>query len=277
MNSLDFWDNLNKPKWMEGYSYLTVMGSRAYGSAIEDSDYDFYGFVVPPVEIVFPYLSGDIAGFGNQKQAFNQLQIQGTESKTYGDVDISIYNIVRYFHLVMGNNPNMLDSLFVPSEAIVYADEVGKFVRYWRHSFLSQKLYHTFRGMAWSHMKRITSRTREGKRKDYVEKYGYDVKDASHVVRLLNEVHDFLFKGDCDISSNGELILEIRNGHWKLGEIKKMFDRKMDTLEQKMVDGESVLPEYPDQDKIKKLLVYCLEEKYGSLSKIGWNSKGIRQ
>ena len=56
----DFWESLNKPKWMSGYSYLTIMGSRAYGSATEDSDYDFYGFVVPPKEIVFPYLAGDI-------------------------------------------------------------------------------------------------------------------------------------------------------------------------------------------------------------------------
>lgn len=274
MDKLDFWDDLNKPKWMDSYSYLTVMGSRAYGSATEDSDYDFYGFVVPPQEVVFPYLVGDIPGFGKQKNVFNQLQIQGAESETYGDVDITIYNIVRYFHLVMQNNPNMIDSLFVPDSAIVYADEVGKLVRYWRHDFLSQKLWHTFKGMAWSHMKRITSRTREGKRKNYVEKYGYDVKDASHVVRLLGEVNDFLFTGDCDISSRGEKIREVRSGQFTLDEIKKIFDVEMDMLEHRMSNGESVLPQYPDQVKIKTLLVYCLEEKYGSLSKIGWNRFG---
>ena len=62
----------DKPKFFETveYSYLTMMGSRAYGTENEDSDYDFYGFIVPPVEIVFPHRAGYIQGFGRTYTPF---------------------------------------------------------------------------------------------------------------------------------------------------------------------------------------------------------------
>lgn len=270
----DFWDTVNKPKWLTDASYVTLMGSHAYGSATEESDYDFYGFCVPPMNVIFPFLSGDIPQFGKQKKNFNQLQLQGIPSEKYGDTDITIYNIARYFHLVMENNPNMLDSLFVPEDCIVFSDNVGKMVRERRRIFLSEKLFHRFKGMAYSHMKRITSRTREGKRKEHVEKYGFDVKDASHVVRLMCEVEDFLLKGDADISANACVIRAVRDGEWSLEHVTDFFEGKITFLESELELGKSVLPKYPDENRIKILLVECLEEKYGSLSEYGWNILG---
>lgn len=272
----DFWDSVDRPRWLTDASYVTVMGSRAYGSYELDSDYDFYGFCVPPMEVIFPYLAGDIPQFGKQKKNFNQLQLQEIPSEKYGDTDITIYNISRYFQLVMDNNPNMLDSLFVPDDCILLRDRVGKMVRDERRIFLSEKLFHRFKGMAFSHMKRITSRTREGKRKDHVEKYGFDVKDASHVVRLMCEVEDFLLKGDADISANASVIRAVRNGEWSLEDVTSFFEKQLAFLEGKLEAGESVLPKYPDEDKIKVLLVNCLEESYGSLSKYSWNVLGGR-
>lgn len=266
----EFWNDLNKPKWLNHVNYLTVMGSRAYGSTTEGSDWDFYGFTTPPAGITFPHLKGDIEGFGKQKQLFNQLQLQGIPSDKYGDVDLTVYGIVRYFQLVMDNNPNMTDSLFVPDDVIVYMDRVGRIVRENRKVFLSQKLYHTFRGMAYSHMKRITSRTREGKRKEWVKKYGFDVKDASHVVRLMLEAEDFLLTGDADIFSNGQEILSIRNGEWSLDNVKDFFNDRMSYLEHIIKSDECVLPKYPDEYAIKTVLEWCLEEEYGSLAKFGY-------
>lgn len=272
MEHFDFWDDIDKPKWLNNYNYLTVMGSRAYGNYTEDSDYDFYGFCTPPPEILFSHLVGDIQDFGNQKKRFNQLQLQHIPSEVFGDTDLTIYNIVRYFHLVMGMNPNMLDSLFVQDDSIMCMDRVGKMVRDNRHIFLSQKLWHTFKGMAWSHMKRITSRTREGKRrKEHVEKYGYDVKDASHVVRLMLQVEEFLFTGDCDISSNADTISDVRNGLWQLDDVESFFEGRLEYVQGKLDLGESVIPEYPNQESIKELLVFCLEETYGDLSVFGYN------
>jgi len=70
-------ETLDRPKWLNSHedcSYLTVMGSRAYRTANEDSDYDFYGFICPPIDVLFPYLTGEILGFGRQIQRFEQVQ-----------------------------------------------------------------------------------------------------------------------------------------------------------------------------------------------------------
>ena len=271
----DFWSTIDKPKWLTDTDYLTVMGSRAYGCALEDSDWDFYGFTTPPVEILFPHLAGDIPDFGMQKKRFNQLQLHGVPSEKYGDVDLTVYNIVKYFDLVMGMNPNMVDSLFVPDDAILHMNGVGKLVRENRHSFLSQKLWQRCKGMAWSHMKRITSRGRLGKRKAIVEKFGYDTKDGSNVVRVIEEAQDFLFKGDADISANADKIRRVRNGEWALDKLKNYFEASLENVEIKLEAGLAVIPEYPDQDAIKALLEWCLEEKYGQLANFGYNTRSL--
>ena len=53
--------------------YLTIMGSMAYGCEDKDSsDFDMYGFCIPPKELIFPHVAGEILGFGKQKKRFNQ-------------------------------------------------------------------------------------------------------------------------------------------------------------------------------------------------------------
>ena len=66
---------IHPPKWlMANCSYLTIMGSQAYGVSTDDSDLDTYGFCLPPKEMVFPHLAGEIPGFGRQTAPFEQWQ-----------------------------------------------------------------------------------------------------------------------------------------------------------------------------------------------------------
>ena len=76
---------IQPPAWLaDNVHYLTVMGSLAYGVVDTNdesatSDYDLYGFCIPPREIVFPHLAGEIWGFwkfkdGMPKNHFRQFQ-----------------------------------------------------------------------------------------------------------------------------------------------------------------------------------------------------------
>ena len=47
--------------------YETQMGSTAYGVATDRSDFDIYGFAIPPRDHLFPHLAGEIAGFGDPR------------------------------------------------------------------------------------------------------------------------------------------------------------------------------------------------------------------
>jgi len=253
----------------ETVQYETIMGSVAYGVSNDTSDMDVYGFCIPPKDMIFPHLRGEIPGFGEQIQRFDVWQQHhikfsdkpGADGKEY---DLSIYSIVRYFQLCMENNPNMIDSLFTPANCVLFSTPVGNLMRENRKLFLHKGSWHKFKGYAYSQMHKIRSQHPEGKRKALVEQFGYDVKFAYHVVRLINEAEQILTEGDIDLQRNREQLKSIRRGEWKLEDIQRHFAEKERELES--VYLASKLQYSPDQGKIKQLLLDCLELHFGSLN-----------
>lgn len=94
---------------------------------------------------------------------------------------------------------------------------------------------------------------------------GYSTKFMYHVVRLLNECEQILVEGDIDLQKNNEQLKAIRRGEWSLAQVEQYFVDKEKQLEELYV--KSTLQYKPDEDKIKKLLLTCLEMHYGSLEK----------
>ncbi len=276
---------ISPPKFIaDNVMYEVMMGSIAYGVSNDASDVDVYGFCIPPKDMVFPHLAGEILGFGQQIQRFEQYQQHhikcADESKGYArEYDLTIYSIVKYFDLCMQNNPNMIDSLFVPDNCVLHITKIGNMVKDKRQIFLHKGSWHKFKGYAYSQMHKMKSQNRTGKRQEIVAEFGYDVKFAYHVVRLLNEVEQILTEENLDLQRNREQLKSIRRGEWKLEDIENYFQEKEKLLETAYAN--SKLPHTPDQDKIKKLLVDCLEEYYGSLSKClvipGRQEKALRE
>jgi predicted nucleotidyltransferase len=112
---------------------------------------------------------------------------------------------------------------------------------------------------------------RVGKRKESVEKYGFDPKFAYHVVRLLGEIEQILTEGDIDLQRNREQLKSIRRGEWTLEQIESYFADKEPQLETLYNENKAGLPWGPKdgdlQKNVKQLLFHCLEEHYGSLDK----------
>lgn len=244
--------------------YEVMMGSVAYGVASEGSDIDIYGFCIPPKEVIFPHLAGEIEGFGRQKRRFDQWsEHHVTERGTERTFDFSIYNIVKYFSLCMENNPNMIDSLFVPRRCILHTTAIGEMVRDRRREFLHKGSWHKFRGYAFAQMHKIDIKDPKGSRQELIEQYGYDVKCGYHVVRLVLEVEQIMLAHDLDIERDREMLKAIRRGEWPLLDLQKWFAEKEASLEK--VYNESILRHSPDEGMIKQLLLDCLEHHYGTL------------
>lgn len=253
----------NAPLFLkDSIQYETITGSVAYGVSSDNSDTDLYGFCIPPKDIVFPHLSGEIFGFGKQVQRFEQYQQHDIKTERI-NYDIVIYNIVKYFQLCMENNPNMIDSLFTPDRCVTFNTPIGKVIRENRQLFLHKGAWFKFKGYSYSQLHKLHTKVPEGKRKDTVEKYGYDVKFAYHVVRLLCEVEQILVEGTIDLERNREQLKSIRKGEWSLTEIENYFKVKELSLEQTYAS--STLRHSPDEEAIKKLLLNCLEMYYGKI------------
>lgn len=103
-----------------------------------------------------------------------------------------------------------------------------------------------------------------GKRLELVDKFGFDIKYAYHCVRLLNEVEQILMEGDLDLQRNNEQLKSIRRGEWTLEDVERYFQEKEKALEE--LYTKSSLRYAPDEEKIKQLLLNCLEHHYGSLA-----------
>lgn len=266
-------DNLYKqklihpPKWLlMNTCYLTTMGSQAYGVSTDDSDLDVYGFCIPPKDIVFPHLAGIIPGFGNQGERFEQWSEHHIRdpNKTV-EYDFLVYSIVKYFQLCMENNPNMIDSLFTPRQCVIHSTPVSEHMRDNRKLFLHKGSWHKFKGYAYAQMAKIRNKVNASneRRAETIAKYGYDLKFAYHIVRLLNEVEQILVEGDLDLQRNREQLKEIRRGEWTLEQVETYFQEKERLLE--ATYAASKLPHGPDETALKKLLLECMETHYGSL------------
>lgn len=253
---------------VNGVQYEVIMGSVAYGVSSDTSDMDVYGYCIPPRDDVFPHLRGEIPGFGEATPRFEQFQqhhIQdpsalGGRGREY---DLTIYSIVKFFHLCMENNPNIIDSLFVPRNCVLYSTAIGEQVREQRKLFLHKGAWPKFKGYAFSQLHKIRSKKPQGKRKAMVEEHGYDVKFAYHVVRLLNEVEQILTEQDLTLDRNREQLKSIRRGEWSLQQLEDYCGNKESELE--TLYNRSQLPAKPDVAAIKELLLNCLEQHYGSL------------
>ncbi len=273
---------IQPPAWLpDNCAYLTIMGSIAYGvadtNAEEESDYDLYGFCIPPKEIVFPHLGGAIWGFGRFKEGMPRSHFQqyqkhhihdsAARSGKGRDYDLTIYSIVRYFQLCMECNPNMIDSMFTPEWAVQHSTQVGELLRENRKLFLHQGICDRFKGYAYAQVHKMQTKEPEAgtKRAAIREKFGFDVKFAYHVVRLLNEAEQLLLEGDLDLLRNREMLKSIRRGEWTEQQILEYFEKNRVDLED--AKAKSALPVKANQEALHDLLLRCLETHYGSLDK----------
>lgn len=244
------------------------MGSVAYGVASDTSDVDIYGWAISPKEDIFPHLRGEILGFGHQSKRFEQYQEHHIRD---GDAlagsgrsyDLTIFGIVKFFALAMENNPNIIDSLFTPTNCVLHLTRVGNLVRESRRMFLHKGAWPKFKGYAYSQLHKLAIKEPRGKRAALVAEHGFDTKFGYHVVRLISEVEQILMERDIDLQRDNEQLKAIRRGEWTEERLRQWFAEKESHLER--VYSESTIPAVANEAAIKALLLNCLEEHYGSL------------
>jgi predicted nucleotidyltransferase len=267
---------INPPSWLASNTqYLTLMGSRAYGCATDKSDFDIYGVCIPPKDMIFPNLNGIIFvpqsnGMwkpisGQVMESFPQWETKKAviDPSTKKEYDIHVFNIVRYFDLLIDNNPNIIDSLFTAIDCVMHLTTVGSLIRENRSLFLHKGCWNRFKQYAISQLHKMKTKEPIGKRKEMRDAHGFDVKFAYNIVRLLEECQDILLYQDIDLRRNNEQLKAIRRGEVNEDDIIKWANDKVIQLEGMFANTK--LPDKPPIEEIIALLHHCLEEHYGSL------------
>jgi len=250
------------PSFVSTTHYETITGSIAYGVNQDWSDMDIYAFCIPPKHYVFDQIKGFKDGTPNF-ESWQQHHIMDEEKKR--EYDIEVFNISKFFTLLMDNNPNMVDTLYTPENCLLHHTEIGRKVRLNRDIFLHKGAFHKFRGYAFSQLKKARTKEPVGKRAELIHKFGFDVKFASHIIRLTDECEQILTEGTMDLTRSAEMQKAVRRGEMPLDDIEKWFHEKERHLEALYHSDKCPVPHRPDKDRIKGLLLECLEDYYGSV------------
>ena len=282
-----------------------ITGSRLYGTSTPESDFDYRGICIPPMNVLLdPFM-----GFDQKDSGFEEG-------------DRAIYALGKWMKLCADANPNIIELLFVPSENVIVSSDVWNVIIENKNLFMSKKVKYTFTGYAFSQLNAIKNHRqwfvnpptekptrkmfgltdspivtgenlqfamniphhmfkdeyhdelvrernyRDAKKKwdNYIswrdnrnllrremeDKYGYDAKHASHLVRLMTEGKELLLTGNITFPlPNAEEITAIKSGKYSYDEILEMAE----TMEKEFETwyAKSPLPNAPNKKELTEL------------------------
>lgn len=233
-------------------------GSIAHGMYIPPEndmgtdDKDLMAVVVPPSS----YYLG-LYGFGSR----------GTQEISESPWDIVAYELKKFIALLEQGNPNVLSLLWIDNAHIITETTSGALLRENKHLFTGKHTYSAFIGYAHAQLERMTRG--EGasgrgfmgnKRKAIKQQFGYDTKNASHLIRLLRMGIEFLSTGNLYVDRtniDATELIAIKQGKWSLDQIitesNSLFEQA------KIAVSKSTLPDSPDHQSISDLCVSILE------------------
>jgi len=194
-----------------------------------------------------------------------QYGSRGTKTAFVDEYDVTIYEFLKFIRLLEKGNPNVLGLLWLHEGDYLYRSELARELIHNRNLFASKKVYHSFTGYAHGQLHRMTHNACEGymgaKRKQLVKEFGYDTKNASHLIRLLRMGIEFLNEGELHVKrEDSQQLLEIKRGEWTLDQVKDeasaLFKRAEFSYDR------STLPTSPDRKKINDLICYILNQHF---------------
>ena len=97
------------------------------------------------------------------------------------------------------------------------------------------------------------------KRRELVRRFGYDAKNAAHLIRLLRMGIEFLTEGTLRVErADAAELLDIKRGDWTLEEVKSEAERLFQLAQEAYV--RSSLPPEPDRERAERLCVEMISE-----------------
>jgi len=236
--------------------FLTVSGSRAYGTARDDSDYDLVGVYIPYMKDLFPWKYGYAPEFYVPDP--NQRVIYQSKLE---NMDCTAYSVAKFFSLLAQGNPNIVSVMFGPKESELYIDQSFVEALDMRKMFLSQRIVPRFIGYAASMMCKAYKPVRESRQKFLSQDGKYECKFMVNLVRLGLECEQLLMNQTLDYPAMAHILKSILGGTYP----RSWFDEWFEFQKERIGALVYTLPENPDYEKLTVLLWHVYEEFLGPL------------
>ena len=231
-----------------------LTGSRAYGTAIETSDYDFRGVFIAPKTHYFGV----------------------TASPTHYTLkpDFQFWEVRKYVEQLLRSSPQFMETLWLPSECYVSTHSAFDQFITMREEFITQKTKRVYWEVAKSHFSYVRRRKLSAEkesatvipegtlttRKRLEREVGYDCVGAYHSLRFLYQgfqaVNQQILVVDRRDSCDDTFFLDVRTGKYSWDSITAFYEAG---LEQLVGATTSHLPEEPPTEKAEQFLVQTVD------------------
>lgn len=241
---------------IRGAVLVGYRGSIAHGTYVPNDDptsiddKDVMGLVVAPPEVYY-----GISEYGSQ----GTIEI-GTGTDEW---DIVLYELRKAVGLLLVGNPNVLSLLWLPETLYIYRSPLGQTLIENRHLFVGKHVYKSYVGYASSQALKMESGVYRGfmgeKRRNLVEQFGFDCKNASHLIRILRQGVEFLTTGELNVQRfDAPELLAIKRGEWSLERVKEESTRLFALAQEAYIRSD--LPPGPDRERAEALCVEIVRE-----------------
>jgi predicted nucleotidyltransferase len=243
---------------------LGFRGSIAHGTYMDPKklygvdDKDIMGVYIAPLQYYIGF--GRDNSFGKK-----ELNPKGAYEVKIKEWDAVHYEVIKFVQLLLKGNPNVLMMLWLHQKHYIYLDKIGLALLEQKEIFKTKKVYHSFTGYAYAQLKKMEHANYEGymgeKRKQLVEKFGYDTKNAAHLIRLLRMGIEFLVEGTLHVErEDAPQLVSIKNGEWSLEKVKDEAEKLFSLAQDAYI--KSSLPSEPDYEKAEKLVMSMISSYY---------------
>jgi uncharacterized protein len=194
-----------------------------------------------------------------------EFHSKGTQEIKRDEWDIVTYEARKAIRMLAQGNPNILSLLWLPPTGYISTTAAGQMLLDDRGAFVGRHVYNSFVGYAKGQFHKMTHGSTQGymgeKRKAIVKQFGYDTKNAAHLIRLLRMGIEFLREGWLRVDRGGldaTELLDIKHGHWSIEAVEAEADNLFKRAESAY--DACKLPDRPDRLRIEALCVAVVEE-----------------
>jgi|ERR1035437_2681751 predicted nucleotidyltransferase len=246
---------------------LSNVGSISHGTQVlkndphDIDDVDIMGIVIPPSDQALGLGKWSSIKEGHWVWPNSNSELEKNAAQ---ELDVVIYSVRKFTSLLRKSNPNVLGLLWI--EPLLSDPLWEKWIAN-RKMFLSKHSYKAFAGYAYSQLMKLGHPSSRGymgrERKALFQKYGFDPKNSSHLIRLLHMGIELLETGDLNVNRSeidGEELKAIKSGQWSLTKIQQEAEKGFAKLEAMLET--TTLPDEPDNAAIENLLLDTILGKW---------------
>lgn len=232
--------------------YETYVGSTLYNLKTSSSDIDKKGILMPSKDEIL-----GILGKYKEKPESKEIVIDGVK------VEWVHFPFMHYMKLMMKCNATVLELAFADDNfKLVKTDiseEILKFVR--ENMICKDKVCLSYFGYVKDQFEVVKMKKASNQRLTVIEKYGFDVKAASHVYRLAKQSQDLLNFGSCNPTLTGEtqkICLGIKQGSYDFNDTIDILTTEINKMKECKIN--STLKEFSDEENINQFVISIHEK-----------------